>query len=292
MNTTTNFSCFSSNLSHVSLTPGVWTAPEQGDTNYQQIYSSPFLLIYISLGVPWNSLVIGTILWKRLHLKPTYIFLLNLALTDLLVCILFMPFDIISGIAREFIFGPSDYVRCQVCYTVVIITIVFLFVLTFTITSMSIDRVLYLKIPLTYEKHVTTFRATVAVILTWVTCIMIAIPPVFGFGDVFYSKDTGSCTLLLHNETSIAKTIYYGLVLILISAISYTSTLVCNIWLLWIIRKSLSRKNRGKEVATATSKHQFNKQQIRLAQVFGAIFFANTALWIPIYLHHIARTSC
>lgn len=272
-----SFSCFNSNLSHDFITPVVWVAPAEGDINYQKIYSSPFLLIYMILHGHTLEFVGDCDNYMEAVVPETHLYTTPESCCDRFACMcaVYAFWHHLGNIQR----GPSDVIRCQVCYAVVIITIVFLFVTFFTIAIMSFDRVLYLKIPLRYERYVTASKVSIAIIITWLACIILALPPVFGFGDVFFSKPTGSCTLLLHNETSVAKTIYYGLLLVFVASTCYIVTLAFNIWLLCIARKSLLRRNRNQE-KESNSTH-FNKQQVRLAQVFGAIFAANTLLWMP-----------
>ena len=72
-----------------------------------------FQLIFLVVGIPSNILVIAAILKNKLLSHPTHLLLLNLAVSDILVCVLVMPFNIVTALAGRFIIGSSDYVRCQ-----------------------------------------------------------------------------------------------------------------------------------------------------------------------------------
>ncbi len=121
--------------------------------------------------------------------------MLNLTLTNLLLCIFVMPFHIISGFAGEYVFGSSDYVRCCVCQTGLLNTVL-LAVSVHTVSLMSVDRFIYLKRPILYSSIVTPKRMTVAIALVWCICIAISIPPLFGFGTILFSYTVVSCVVL------------------------------------------------------------------------------------------------
>ena len=80
------------------------------------------MLLFVLIGLPANAVIIVSTLRKS-RKDITRILLLNLAVSDFLVCLLVMPFTVVAGFAGGFIFGNSDYIRCQVCQTGVIFMI-------------------------------------------------------------------------------------------------------------------------------------------------------------------------
>ena len=70
------------------------------------------------IGTVWNLIILATILKNKLLQDPTYILVLNLVISDLLLCGLILPFNIQSSLNREFSLGQSDYARCQSCQTI------------------------------------------------------------------------------------------------------------------------------------------------------------------------------
>ena len=56
-----------------------------------------FALLFFLVGLPWNALVIGIILKKKLFTHPTYMLMLNLTIANLLVCVLVLPLFIVTG---------------------------------------------------------------------------------------------------------------------------------------------------------------------------------------------------
>ena len=133
----------------------------RGKIHEETVLASAIIhLLLVIVGIPWNIIVLITIFSKCLFKQPTYILLLNLVVADLLnLCFLF--FIVSSNITQEFALGNSDYSRCPVSHTVVISMISLNFVSYYTLTLMSIDRLIYLKWPLRCDKHSTDLNFAV-----------------------------------------------------------------------------------------------------------------------------------
>ena len=293
------FTCSAPDLSRTSVNESVWTLEAEDRAHLDSVRSiAAFQIIYVVLGVPWNLVVIGVILVNKLFSKPTHLLLLSLAVSDLLICICVMPFNIITALAGRFFIGSSDYARCQVCHFYVITIIVMIYVSLFIVALMAIDRLIYIKYPLQYQNIMTIKKMSVMVVVVWTFCILIGLPPVFGFGEIRFSNIVGSCTTIFSAETTVGPSVYYIIMLVVIALFPFFTTLVANVWLLIVIRKTIRRRFTRKMTTTmslpatgqpsferARSVHKiksnFNQQQISLAKVFGAIFIVNTITWIP-----------
>ena len=108
--------------------------------------------------------------------------LLSLATADLLICIIVLPITIITGIADDFVFGGSDYVRCQVCQMGLLFHI-FSIASMYTVALMSVDRFLYIWKPLRYKNYVIG-RPFIAA--AWLLSIAVSVTPLFGFGAIIF----------------------------------------------------------------------------------------------------------
>lgn len=62
-------------------------------------------LVIIGLGVVANSLEIYTILRRKLYENATYVYLINLALADLIKCLFVLPVSITTLLLQNWIFG-------------------------------------------------------------------------------------------------------------------------------------------------------------------------------------------
>ena len=130
--------------------------------------------IFVILGIPWNLLILINIVQKKLYAElPTIILLINLAVINILICVLVIPLNIVAGITGEFSFGNSDAARCKACQTGAFVVNFYYAALT-NCALMSVDRLMYLKVAANYHSKVTTTRITLAMIGTWILSIIIA----------------------------------------------------------------------------------------------------------------------
>ncbi len=284
-----SFSC-KVNVSSDSINETAWTYaafPEPEQHRVNGIVMACLFSVFLLVGATLNLLVIAIIFKKRLYTQPTLILLLNLAVTDFLLCVLVMPFHIIAGFAGEFVFGSSDLVRCRVCKIGV-----FLIMLTsqslFSLSLISADRLLFIKKPLQYHKIVTSKRAAPTVGMIWLISISIAIPPLFNAGEIIYSRAVSHC------ELDIYGSIEYTISLVVIALIPLLVMTVCTLWVACIaqthIRKvyktklsftSASEKQEFTKTIYKRAKQKKSKLQFHLVRVFGAIITANIITWLP-----------
>ena len=280
-----SFSCFV-NVSNDSLTETAWIVRHPIQQNFNTAGNgyaiSAVVMLFFLLGLPWNLFVICAIIKKRLYSQPIIMLMLNLAITNLLLCILVMPFNIVSGIAGEYVFGESDLVRCRVCQTGILI-IALVGVSVHTLCFMSIDRLIYLKKPLKYAVIVTPRRMLAAIIATWVLCITICIPPFVGFGQILFSYTVATCVPHVVGRTHIAPNYYYTLLLLAESTVPIITIFVVYIWMICIIRGNLLRKEKL-VVGIYGNRKKYCKEQLRLVRFFVTVFSANLVTWLPMMI--------
>ena len=126
------------NATQTSLTLSEVTTPVAG---YQLIWTSEVvfrvtsIIIVMALTVIGNSILIALILGHRkLRRKRVNIFLVNLAVGDLLVCLVTMTTEILFVAFGEWVLGAAA------CKLTVYGQIVTLASATFLLTAMSVDR--------------------------------------------------------------------------------------------------------------------------------------------------------
>ena len=281
-----------SNYSRDSLSTEIWTV----DDVYDRIALGVVivLIIFMLIGVPWNLIVIATVLKKRLFLQPAILLLLNLAITNFLLCLVVMPLNVIPAIAHEFIFGDTDYVRCLLCQVTGVAINFLLLMSVYNVALLSLDRFLYIKKPLKYEEVVTVKRVVVVLVACWVLFMLFSLLPVFGLGEFSLGSVVSTCTVNFSEYGSNIPYIYFWVFVIAASVLPTIMLLVTNIWMLCIIRKSVLKyyhraRNRGGGKGRDMSVHSRLKQknkwnQVRLLQIFGAILCASIITWMPTFV--------
>ncbi len=267
-----NNSCFASNLSRNNITAEQWT-PLPDWKRYTRPLGA-ILVLFFLVGTPWNIFVIVGTIYKRLYVQPTHILLLNLAVTNILFCVLVMPFGIVSGLAGEFVFGNSDYDRCQVCKTAGVLYYMLSEITLHTIALLALDRFIYIKYALKYDRIVTVRRACAAIAMTWVLSILLATPPLYRFGEIIFFF---SCVIAIVGETELANNIHYGLFLGVETIIPVSIIIVTNVWVMCIALKQVSKWKKNslpitteKEISKKINL-ETRKKQMKLIKVFAGI---------------------
>ena len=249
--------------------------------------AASFLLLILVVGLPWNLLVAGIILKKKLYTQPTIILLLNLVLTDIFILALKTPFKVWVGFKGEYNYGNTDSIRCMIC-KVDVILVLFPLTALYTISYMSFDRFLFIYKPLKYENIITRFRILFVLGLTWIFTTLISILPIIGYGDALLDQHLLACVFdQSHN---------YLYVILTTALIPMVPTLACNIWLLCIVQKNIkaiysvrrssssAASNQEEDKFYKMMKKQHHQKELHLVWVFGALICCNLVTWLPIII--------
>lgn len=280
---------FSSCLDPTLPSADFWESSQ--DEQIAPLVNAIFVAIFLIIGLPSNLLIISSILRKKLYREPTHILLLNLAVSDLFLCILVMPFIIIAGIAREFIFGSSDFIRCKVCQATSVVISALTIFSVHILSVISLDRFLFIKMSLHYDKYITAGRTIALVALVWTLSIALSFPPLFGLGDIDYTKGISTCTPRFQYSTHLTKNIYYIVMLVLEALVPISVLLITNLWTVCIAQRNIlliykvTKTKKLWKVCKEEVMQRLNttkkRKQLRLVVVFGTILIANVITWIP-----------
>jgi len=237
-----NFTCFSDALSRDSVTDAVWDLdPIVPSDRASWIIITIMCFLLILVGIPWNLIVIIIIIRKKICAEePVVVLLMNLALTDLFLCIYIIPFNLVPGITGEFRFGYSDAVRCKVCQTGIIFVILLLVLLN-NFAVMSMDRLIYIKWAIHYYRLMQPWKVVLFVFAIWIVSVVIAIPPVFGFGELQFSTAVGFCTIKFSGSSHLTKNVYYLGFLVVFIVIPLTILVITNGWVVFIVQKHVRK---------------------------------------------------
>ena len=267
-----DFNCLDENLSRDSISEEYWLIRLSGEQYISSgIAMSVIMTLMFIVGVTWNLIVIVIILVKRLCHIPSVLLLLDMAITDLLFCLLIMPFSIVAGFAEEYIFGNSDYTRCQFCK----------FNHFFIYLSVKIIFNRQTNIPQKATSLSFTDRCKDFLILfAWIMTFVLALPPLFDFGEITYDfKLTG-----IYFATFVGATTNYH------SHHGFHTT-VCYCYHCHECVDSLyNNKLKNQETmeafdnASRERKHLTFKQQFIIARIFAAINIVNFIAWLPIFI--------
>lgn len=299
----TNVKCFDPNLSRNSVSAEFWDI--QGiSTAYANnaICTAVVVLLFLIIGLPSNIIIIASIIQQKLYQQTTHILLLNLAISDVLVCLLVLPPIMVTGFAGGYIFGDSDYTRCQVCQTGVIFLALTVFAVNI-LAAITLDRFIFIKFPLRYANYITVPRVIIIVIVLWVISILESVLPILGIGNITFGFSLTACTVDLFGDGRLTKNIVYVILLLVVNLVPIAIIIIFNIWLACIVskqikivyrtRRSFGNKEELRKYNQGLRKQihkKKNRKQLVLVRAFGAILVSTIVVWAPMVFHVVVST--
>ncbi|XP_075401121.1 cholecystokinin receptor type A [Tenrec ecaudatus] len=157
------------------------------------LYSLIFLLSILG-----NTLVIMVLIRNKRMRTVTNIFLLSLAVSDLMLCLFCMPFNLIPNLLKDFIFGST------VCKTTTYFMGTSVSVSTFNLVAISLERYGAICKPLQSRVWQTKSHALKVIAATWCFSFTIMTPYPIYSNLVPFTKNNNQtanmCRFLLPND--------------------------------------------------------------------------------------------
>ena len=263
-----------------SVTPDYWSL--SGDCESQGLVTATFFLLYNLVGLPWNVLVILSILNKKLYQQPTIVLLFILSVTDILSLFSILPI-MITGFAREYLFGSTDLVRCVTLNLVISNSNVLLHSSILIIALMSLDRFLYVYKPLQYERLATPRKmllAVIPIVLLWIFITLVVyffpVKVIFEPSKLASKLEFTSCVIIM---------------LLTLANLIFVFTVVCNILFSWIACKNFRKiYTHGSSMGTDMKSHLYcfqncvsttsNQKQNQISRVVCCFIIPSFVFWL------------
>ncbi|CAH1111132.1 unnamed protein product [Psylliodes chrysocephalus] len=134
---------------------------------------STLIALYCSLilmGALGNTLVIVSVIRKPAMRTPRNMFIVNLAVADLLLCTITMPLTLMEILTKYFPLGNSLFI----CKLIGILQATSTYVSTISITAIALDR--YQVIVYPTRESLQLCGAALILLLIWMVAIMLALP--------------------------------------------------------------------------------------------------------------------
>ncbi|KAM4709299.1 cholecystokinin receptor type A [Discoglossus pictus] len=151
----------------------VETYPHNATLPAEDMHHTVRILLYVLiffLSVLGNSLVIVVLIRNQRMRTVTNIFLLSLAVSDLMLCLFCMPFTLIPNLLKDFIFGSA------VCKAATYFMGVSVSVSTFNLVAISLERYSAICKPLQSRVWQTKSHALKVIAATWFLSFTIMSP--------------------------------------------------------------------------------------------------------------------
>ncbi|XP_058176268.1 muscarinic acetylcholine receptor M3-like [Anopheles ziemanni] len=144
-----------------TATGGGGTRTGAGDSSFQNQLIIPLYAVIFLLSVVGNLLVILTLAQNKRMRTVTNVYLLNLAISDLLLGVFCMPFTLAGQVLRRFIFGSV------MCKLIPYFQAVSVSVAVWTLVAISLERYFAICRPLSSRRWQTQFHAYKMIGLVW-----------------------------------------------------------------------------------------------------------------------------
>lgn len=195
-----------------------------------------FTLLLITLfTIIGNTMVIISIFTYKPLKNVQNMFLVNLAITDISVAIIVLPFSIIDMLLNDWIFGTF---LCQLWLTsdVLLCTASIL-----NLCTIALDRYWAIYDPINYAQRRTIKQVILKIISVWLISALISIPPLFGLND--WPEEFAGDTPCKYSE-------HLGYVIYSASGSFYIPLLIMSVVYLKIYRAT-SKRLRGRVKASS-----------------------------------------
>lgn len=261
---------FSYNGEHFNFNPNGTLAQDLiTDPTIQFIFCILYVTIFM-LGVFGNVLVCYVVFRNRAMQTVTNLFIMNLALSDILLCFLAVPVTPAYTFLRRWIFGTA------LCHLMLYAQACSVYVSSLTLTSIAIDRFFVIIYPFHPRMKLTTCAAIILGI--WCFAVLVTLP--YGlYIDHYYALDnvTSYCEESWpseHNRKvfgSITSTLQFVLPFLIISFCYVRVSIKLNDR----ARRKPGTKTSHKERLDRARKKRTNRMLIAMVAVFGIS-------WLPL----------
>ncbi|XP_043910446.1 adenosine receptor A2b [Protopterus annectens] len=237
-------------------------------------------LIIAVLAVLGNILVCWAVAINSTLKNATNYFLVSLAVADIAVGLLAIPFAITISIGFETEFHGCLFLAC------------FILVLTqssiFSLLAVAIDRYLAVKIPLRYKSLVTGKRARGVIAIFWILSFVIGLTPLLGWNTWASQcsnttiKNNASCTLTCQFEAVVPMRymVYFNFFGCVLLPLIIMLAIYMKIFM--VARKQL-RQIELKNVTSDSSKTTIQKE-VNAAKSLAIIVGFFAVCWLPLHI--------
>ncbi|XP_037082967.1 G-protein coupled receptor moody-like [Pollicipes pollicipes] len=192
-------------------------------------FASAFCVLYIVVGIPGNVITIAALSrYKKGH-NATAIFIINLSVTDLLLCCFNLPLAASLFIHQAWVHGQA------LCVLFPVLRYGLIAVSLFTILAITINRYVIIGHPDVYNRMYQPKILALMITAIWLSAFMFLVPTMSGrWGHFGLDLKIGSCTILPNADGSSPKDFLF-VIAFLLPAVAFC---VCYARIFLIVRRT------------------------------------------------------
>ncbi|XP_037068576.1 LOW QUALITY PROTEIN: prolactin-releasing peptide receptor-like [Pollicipes pollicipes] len=235
---------------------------------FYMIYSTIFFV-----GVFGNCIVMYAVFRNKTMQTVTNYFILNLALSDILLCVLCVPFTPLYTFLQRWIFGKA------LCHLVTCTQGVSIYISSLTLTTIAIDRFFVIIYP--FRPRMMPSTCFILILCTWLFSVGATMPYAVFVQHVPIDEDTYLCQEDFPEDIRLTfgsvTTVLQFVIPFIIMTVTYT---LISFKLSSRARSKPGSKSARKEQADRERKRRTNRMLIAMVAVFGLS-------WLPLNLMNI-----
>lgn len=235
----------------------------------QAIFCTAYTIIFV-VGIFGNALVCYAVIRNRAMQTVTNLFITNLALSDILLCIFAVPFTPLYTFLGRWVFGSL------LCHIMPYAQGCSVYISTLTLTSIAIDRFFVIIYPFKPRMKIKTCIGLI--IFIWVFALSVTFP--YGYymslKDIYCVEEWPSDEI--HKAFGAVTTIMQFVLPFIVMAFCYTCV---SIKLNDRLKSRPGSKNSKKDDAERERKRRTNRMLIAMVAIFGLS-------WLPLNLMNIS----
>ncbi|XP_073947571.1 prolactin-releasing peptide receptor-like [Choristoneura fumiferana] len=239
------------------------------DKAIQAVFCTAYTLIFV-VGIFGNALVCYAVIRNRAMQTVTNLFITNLALSDILLCVFAVPFTPLYTFLGRWVFGGL------LCHIMPYAQGCSVYISTLTLTSIAVDRFFVIIYPFKPRMKISTCIGLI--IFIWVFSLIVTFP--YGFymalEDVYCVEKWPSDQI--RKAFGAVTTIMQFVLPFIVMAFCYTCV---SVKLNDRLKSRPGSKNSKKEDAERERKRRTNRMLIAMVAIFGLS-------WLPLNLINIS----
>lgn len=228
------------------------------------------LFLTLVAGFFGNALVVGVVICNRQMRTRTNIFLTQLAVTGMGVCLFCIPFMITALIKQAWVLGEA------LCKLNAFLVPFWFSSSIFTLTAISIHKYFSIVSPL--RKIITRKRTLFIIVVVWLSAFACSIGPILGWTEIVYKSTASMCGLRYpYNASEMSHTVF-------LLCIVYAFPILTMVFLYWrIIRAVKAHCRRIRDTAIIDDRGILTQRKIIITLLFVLAVFV--ACWTPFFVY-------
>lgn len=228
------------------------------------------LFLTLVAGFFGNVLVVGVVICNRQMRTRTNIFLTQLAVTGMGVCLFCIPFMITALIKQSWVLGGA------LCKLNAFLVPFWFSSSIFTLTAISIHKYFSVVSPL--RRIITRKRTLFIIVVVWLSAFACSIGPILGWTEIVYKSSASMCGLRYpHNASEISHTVF-------LLCIVYAFPISTMVFFYWrIIRAVKAHCRRIRDTAIIDDRGILTQRKIVITLLF--VLAAFVACWTPFFVY-------